>query len=77
MREAGISDLSWVINSGTLNVSTSSSGAPRTSSVSIDDAAIQIAHALHDVSRGAVLVTERRRRNLGEIGFGDAVELRL
>ena len=40
-----MSDLSCVISSGTVSVSTSSSGAPRTSSVSIDDAATQIAHA--------------------------------
>ena len=38
-REPGISDLSCVISSGTDSVSTSSSGAPRTNSVSMEDAA--------------------------------------
>ena len=32
-------------------------------------AAIELAHALNDVRRGAVLVAKRRRRNLREIGF--------
>ena len=42
-----------------------------------DRAAVELAHPLDDVGRGAVLVAERGRRNLGEIRFRDAVELRL